>query len=132
LTDAFIDSNTEKVIENAKEMITVLSKVDMSLLVGDAHMEWMKLLKDLNIEIKNISKSKDIDEQRISYASLNAALYSSLKIFGLHEGTVYYQYCPMANGDKGAYWLSSYKPIMNPYFGEDMLKCGETKETLEF
>jgi Cu(I)/Ag(I) efflux system membrane fusion protein len=38
----------------------------------------------------------------------------------------------MANGDAGAYWFSKDKDIKNPYFGDEMLKCGETKETLEF
>ena len=38
----------------------------------------------------------------------------------------------MANGDKGAYWLSSIEEIENPYFGDEMLKCGETRETLDF
>ena len=56
----------------------------------------------------------------------------SLKTFGIDTGTVYYQYCPMANGDKGAYWLSTIKEIKNPYFGDAMLSCGETKDTLNF
>jgi Cu(I)/Ag(I) efflux system membrane fusion protein len=38
----------------------------------------------------------------------------------------------MANGDKGAFWLSNIEEIENPYFGDEMLKCGETRETLEF
>ena len=38
----------------------------------------------------------------------------------------------MANGDKGAYWLSDIEEIENPYFGDEMLKCGETRETLDF
>ncbi|MBN2481536.1 MAG: DUF3347 domain-containing protein, partial [Bacteroidales bacterium] len=32
----------------------------------------------------------------------------------------------------GAYWLSEIKEIENPYFGEAMLTCGETKETMEY
>jgi Cu(I)/Ag(I) efflux system membrane fusion protein len=55
-----------------------------------------------------------------------------VKTFGLLDDTVYYQYCPMANSDQGAYWLSEIKEIKNPYFGEEMLSCGETRETFEF
>jgi Cu(I)/Ag(I) efflux system membrane fusion protein len=52
-------------------------------------------------------------------------------MFGLKDKTTYYQYCPMANRDKGAYWFSETDEIRNPYFGEDMLGCGETRETLK-
>jgi Cu(I)/Ag(I) efflux system membrane fusion protein len=39
-------------------------------------------------------------------------------------------YCPMAFGNRGAYWLTPHKTIRNPYFGEEMLRCGEIKEEL--
>jgi Cu(I)/Ag(I) efflux system membrane fusion protein len=32
----------------------------------------------------------------------------------------------------GAYWLSESADIRNPYYGEAMLTCGETKETMKF
>ena len=70
--------------------------------------------------------------QRIAFAELNDAFYASVKAFGLHHGMIYYQYCPMANGDIGAFWLSNIEEIANPYFGDEMLKCGETRETIEF
>ena len=46
--------------------------------------------------------------------------------------TVYYQFCPMAFNEKGAFWLSTTKEISNPYFGDQMLTCGEIKETLSY
>jgi hypothetical protein len=46
------------------------------------------------------------------------------------SGSIYVQYCPMANEGKGGYWLSSQEEIMNPYYGDDMLHCGEVKETI--
>jgi Cu(I)/Ag(I) efflux system membrane fusion protein len=33
--------------------------------------------------------------------------------------------------ENGAYWLSVERKIKNPYFGEAMLKCGETINTLD-
>jgi len=86
----------------------------------------------MNITINQMMESNDISDQRVSFAEFNSTFYNSLKTFGLHHGTVYYQYCPMTNGDKGAFWLSTFKEIKNPYFGEVMLSCGETRETLEF
>jgi Cu(I)/Ag(I) efflux system membrane fusion protein len=57
-------------------------------------------------------------------------LYDLIKNTGLKGDTVYHQYCPMAFDDKGAYWLSSQSAIRNPYFGKEMLTCGNTKDTL--
>ena len=47
------------------------------------------------------------------------------------NGELYIMHCPMVYGDHGADWLQADKSLLNPYFGEMMLKCGEIKETLE-
>jgi Cu(I)/Ag(I) efflux system membrane fusion protein len=132
LVDAFVTSDVDKVKKGAKNVNSSLQKVDMNLLKGEAHMTWMKYLKVLESELATISTSSNISSQRLSFSELNDALYASVKAFGLHHGMIYYQYCPMANGDKGAYWFSNVEEIENPYFGDEMLKCGETKETIEF
>lgn len=36
-------------------------------------------------------------------------------------------HCPMVYDDRGADWLQASEPLLNPYFGAMMLKCGETK-----
>jgi Cu(I)/Ag(I) efflux system membrane fusion protein len=132
MKDAFVASNAKDAGKQARKVKSDLKDVDMGLLKGDAHMLWMKHLEKLNAKIDQIASSTDIAEQRVSFAEFNNTFYTSIKSFGLHHGTVYYQYCPMANGDEGAYWLSTFKEIKNPYFGEAMLSCGETRETLEF
>jgi len=132
MTDAFVATDAEQVSILALEVKSGLQKVDMALLQGEAHMEWMKQLEILTRTIEKIAGSKDIANQRLVFAEFNNTFYQSLKTFGLHQGTTYYQYCPMANGDVGAYWFSKEKDIKNPYFGDEMLKCGETKETLEY
>ena len=132
MTNAFVATNTEEVSLDALKVKSELQKVDMALLQGEAHMEWMTHIGVLNKTIEQIAKGKDIADQRLVFAEFNSTFYKSLKFFGLHQGTTYYQYCPMANGDVGAYWFSTQKEIANPYFGDEMLRCGETRETLEF
>jgi hypothetical protein len=76
-----------------------------------------------------IAKSSDIDAQRAQLGTLTTAVYAAAKT--MKPGTpVYYDFCPMANDNKGGYWLSEKKEIANPYFGDAMLKCGKVKETL--
>ena len=131
MNDAFVESNAKSVANEAKKVIKAIESVDMALLEHDPHMKWMDQLEILNRTINAISKSNDIEEQRHEYIQFNLAFYESVKIFGLENTSAYFQYCPMANNDKGAYWLSSTKDILNPYFGDAMLTCGETKETVE-
>jgi Cu(I)/Ag(I) efflux system membrane fusion protein len=132
LKDAFVASDAGKAGQAAGLLEKRLKTVDMELLQGDMHMKWMQYLEQLHNNLKKITGTPDIEIQRKAFADYNLAFYSVIKDFGLSGGTVYYQYCPMAVGDKGAYWFSSLKEIKNPYFGEAMLKCGETREILEY
>ena len=130
LTKAFVTSNPSLVKPAAESLLSKLSAIDMELLKGDAHMEWMTSLNVLEVSLKAIAASKDIRKQRAAFAPFNQALYKSIKSFGLYKVTTYYQFCPMAADDKGAYWFSNSEEIQNPYFGEEMLGCGEVKETI--
>ena len=131
MNEAFIESDAAKVSAEAKNTSKALAAIKMELLKGDTHMAWMDQLNILKPSLQKIGNSTIIDEQRLEYAAFNLAFYKSLKMFGLHKDTTYYQYCPMANNDQGAYWFSAEKEIRNPYFGEMMLSCGETRETLK-
>ncbi|RPI46259.1 MAG: efflux RND transporter periplasmic adaptor subunit, partial [Bacteroidetes bacterium] len=132
MKNAFVESDPEAVQKEAAKLSDALEKVDMSLLEGDAHMQWMEFLEVLRSSVSKISGSTDIAVQRESLSAFSNALYGVVKAFGLQGGTVYYQYCPMALDDRGAHWLSEIEDIENPYFGDEMLSCGETQETLEF
>ena len=76
-----------------------------------------------------IAKASSIDTQRGLLGPLTAAVYAAATTTK-SDSPVYYDCCPMANDNKGGYWLSEKKEIANPYFGDAMLKCGKVKETL--
>ncbi len=82
-------------------------------------------------EASKITAAKNIEEQRAAYETLSNEMIMLVKNAGLSSGELYVQHCPMAFNDKGASWLSSNKEIRNPYFGEKMLTCGETTETIK-
>jgi len=132
LKDAFIASDLQKVSDAVAKVKLSLKTVDMTLLKGDDHVKWMKFSGNLEMNLEKIISGKDLIIQREWFASFNAKFHDAVKTFGLSGITTYYQYCPMANDNKGAYWLSDIKEIANPYFGEKMMKCGETKEVLDF
>jgi Cu(I)/Ag(I) efflux system membrane fusion protein len=132
MIDAFIASDPESVRKKAGKFRSGLDAVDMELLEGKSHMVWMAQLKALKAASEKIAGTDDLGQQRIALADFSNALHEVLETFRLPSGTVYYQYCPMASGDEGAYWLSTIKEIRNPYFGDMMLSCGETREILDF
>lgn len=107
-----------------------LQAVDMKLLDDQAHRQWMEKEDQLRKSIKAISKAKDIEEQRKHFETLSDALIESAELFGLTIDMVYVQFCPMAFDDKGAYWLSEFEDIKNPYFGDMMLTCGEVTKKI--
>jgi len=132
LKNAFVKSDPAAVNQEAMKVSTALKGVDMKLLEGAIHMKWMNELNKLTKNIEIMSENKDIQAQRAAFAQFNDAFYQALKDFGLDGITTYYQFCPMAENGKGAFWLSEMKEIKNPYYGDAMLTCGETRETLQF
>jgi membrane fusion protein, copper/silver efflux system len=126
LKNDLVASDATKAKKSAASVGQSLQKVDMKLLKGTAHTEWMKALQSMNNHLSLLSKASTIEEQRKHFAPFSEAMHHSIKNFGIGEQEAYYQHCPMANNSKGAYWLSESKEIKNPYFGEKMLKCGDT------
>lgn len=132
IKNALVSSDASKASKAAIAFQGVLSKVDMKLLQGDAHMRWMDILDKLNTTAGTIGSEVSVDDQRSAFSVLSDHMYKTVKVFGLMNKTVYYQFCPMFNNNKGAFWLSELKDIRNPYFGDQMLTCGETREILKY
>jgi len=131
IEDALVLSDAKSASTRTGDFTTALKNVNMALLKGDAHMKWMEQLKSMETASKLISSTQDVEIQRAAFSQLTNAFYTSIKTFGVEGLDAYYQFCPMAFDNKGAFWISSKKEISNPYFGEQMLRCGETKETLK-
>ncbi len=78
-----------------------------------------------------IKTAADIEGRRSLFNTFSEKLTAYFKESKLASGVIYKQYCPMANNDKGGYWLSSEKEIKNPYYGDQMLKCGTVEEEIK-
>lgn len=106
-----------------------LAKVNMALVIDQAHDKWMEILKGMKDARTKMGTTKDIEEARKHFSMLSFHVLEMTETFGVNKTVVYKDYCPMAFGDQGAYWLSEQKEITNPYFGASMLACGEIKQT---
>jgi hypothetical protein len=74
-----------------------------------------------------IAASNDVKTQRAAFLVLSKDIIALVKGSKLKSAPVYIDYCPMADGGKGGYWLSLNKSIENPYFPEQMKECGQLK-----
>jgi hypothetical protein len=122
---------------------TLYLKVKDALVASNAD-EAKKAAAELQKSLKDVSGSADalaattklasinaLDEQRQIFSTVSNEMATLVKGGQLSAGALYLEYCPMANGNEGAYWLSNEKQIKNPYFGDKMLKCGSVKETIQ-
>ncbi|MES2796348.1 MAG: DUF3347 domain-containing protein [Bacteroidota bacterium] len=130
LKDALVATNGTLAADKAKELQKAIAAVKMNELEMNAHMAWMKVLKSLNIDSERIASSKDTAVQRDHFMALSKNMYELMKV-AKSASPIYYQYCPMANDNKGANWLSKEAGIKNPYYGSEMLTCGKTVETIK-
>lgn len=121
------DGNTASLI--AKELQTAISAVKVDGLPKELKTAWDKVSNGLKEDVKKIGDTKDIAKQRDHFMSLSKNMYDVVKAAKITE-KVYYQFCPMADGGKGANWLSKENAIKNPYYGSQMLTCGKTVETI--
>lgn len=131
LKNAFVSSDADKVKAQASAAQQGLGKVDMKKLSGAAHNDWMNYTSGIESSLKEIQANADIESQRKAFSSLSDNMYKSIKAFGLGGANAFYEFCPMAFNNEGAYWISEAAEIRNPYFGDKMLTCGEVKEKLK-
>lgn len=106
-----------------------LARVDMSLLKEAPHLYWMEQLGALQSHLAALIAEDDLGEQRRQFGFLSQALINTLTVFGAGEQLLV-QHCPMAFSGEGANWISRQAAILNPYYGDAMLTCGSTIDTL--
>mgnify|MGYP001291622701 FL=1 len=123
IKDALVATDAEEAANAAKNLKNILLN-EKNILVD---------LRNLNIIIEEIIDNKDIKSKRVSFYELSKSLIKELKNKSIEtkEGQdIYIQFCPMAMNNKGAIWLSAEYNVLNPYYGETMLKCGVVRDTI--
>ena len=131
LKDAFVKENTKSIKQQSKKIVSLLSTADITRIKNkDANKNWSSLKKQLMVALNLILKTSNIKKQRNHFKQVSASLIKAIQVFGINE-KVFVAFCPMADSSKGAYWLSIEEKVINPYFGNAMLTCGEIKQVIE-
>ena len=119
MKDAFVVSDAGQVSAFAK---ATSKKLKAIVLTDLAAMEKQHLMKSIEM-LDAIATNKDLESQRAHFVILNENMVPIA--MSVESSKIYYvQKCPMANNNKGAFWLSTEEQVKNPYYGDAMLTCG--------
>ncbi len=130
LKDALVKDDLSTAQTQAGELKKAFEKTSMSLFTGEAHNHWMNHSGAAKEVLNKLSAVDDMAGVRKYFKPLSGQMLALAKSFTPFSSTVYVQYCPMADNNNGADWLSLDKEIRNPYFGEKMPKCGSITESI--
>ena len=127
MKNAFVEGNSEQVSALAKSTSQKLKSITKD---GLGKMEKAHLTKSIEM-LDAIGDNPDLENQRSLFVILNENFVPLAKnTKGLSE-KLYVQKCPMADNNKGAFWLSNQKEIRNPYYGEQMMSCGSIIDSVQ-
>lgn len=130
IKNALADDNTQSAQNYAKSFKKQLEKTGQHSLDGEHHIFWMQQYEAIESSTAKFLKADNKETMRMHFEPLSKTMIETARTFGAIGQTFYVAFCPMYDNDRGAYWLSEFKEIKNPYFGSMMLRCGEVRETI--
>lgn len=127
LKDALVASDSNQVAGYAKTALEKMKNIDRDSL-GKMPLAHLSKIEQM---LKAISKNNKLKDQRAHFVMLSENMIQLVSNMKDLKAPVYMQHCPMADNHYGANWLSRSEEIRNPYYGEEMLDCGEVKSILK-
>ena len=90
--------------------------------------EYIDIIENAKEHAEHISDNAGkIEHQREHFVLLSKDMQELLEKFGSSK-KLFLDFCPMADGGNGAFWISEIKEIKNPYYGSNMQECGSIKK----
>lgn len=122
------DDNYAGFIDSTLSIETALKGVHEHVLLGDQLERWRSAKRKLSSQ----STISNIDQARIFFEQMSLAVLDLQEVFGHAESeTLFTAFCPMAFDFEGAQWIQRGDQINNPYFGSEMLRCGDIQSSHE-
>lgn len=136
LKDALVKSDTAEANASSLSLGEAAGQLKVDDISGDTSgtiKETVRYyMEALKTSANTVLAGEDLEAKRKEFEVITDAVWSLTRIVRYDGQKIYYQYCPMAFDNKGAYWLSDKPEIVNPYFGSKMLNCGEIADSLDY
>ena len=130
MKDALSKDDLKEAKNNGILIVKILNKMNLDI-NGGHEKHWKLFRSDVLKQMEHIEHGSDFESVRDIFWSVSKSFIHYAEMTHSFKGTVYVQYCPMADDNKGASWLSTDSSIKNPYFGSAMLECGEIVNKLD-
>lgn len=127
--EGLVRGNLDETQESSTQLLSALDNLDGEVLSGHAKDFWEEKKDFLFRHTKLCKEANTIERKRENFIFLSQPLIKIVEAFGANQ-KLYVIFCPMANNNKGAYWLSNSEEIRNPFYGKAMLTCGEVKSVI--
>lgn len=133
----YFSLNEQLVKDDASSAANVSEKLTASLkgftgfgLSEDEQKKVDEIMESAIENAEHISENADkIDHQREHLISLSIDVKDLIAIIGTSQ-KLYEDFCPMANDNNGAIWISNKEAISNPYMGTKMPTCGKVNRII--
>ncbi|SDE14700.1 membrane fusion protein, Cu(I)/Ag(I) efflux system [Pricia antarctica] len=127
MKDAFVDGDSKKVSRFAKATLEKIEAVPETELGKMEKSHFSKIKKRLAA----IAENDAIENQRDNFVVLNENMVPIVMNIDDMDPKVFIQKCPMANNNRGAFWISADEEIRNPYYGVQMMTCGSIIDSVD-
>jgi hypothetical protein len=124
IKNGLVTDNKEDAAKGGSALLAAFSNFDMSQLEEAKRKEYMEIAESAKEQAEHIVKNP-IDHQREHFETLSTDISDLITLLGTDK-TLYQDYCPM----KKTTWLSEIKEIKNPFYGSQMLTCGNIKKQI--
>jgi len=130
LKNALVKDDGEAAATASKKLLSAINGFDMSVVSADNMKKYMEISQDATENADHISENADkLEHQREHFVDLSEDMNDLIGLIGTNQ-KLYQDFCPMANDNKGATWISEVEEIQNPYLGTKMPTCGKVQKEL--
>ena len=128
LKDALVADDEATAKAKAKDFLAAMEKVDEKKMTIPEHIFYTELADKIKYDAGHIKSAPNIEHMREHFNAFSKNIWELMKAFKANNGTAMYKdYCPMQK----AFWISKEEGIKNPYYGKQMLECGNVEETVK-
>ncbi|MEJ2004018.1 MAG: efflux RND transporter periplasmic adaptor subunit [Cyclobacteriaceae bacterium] len=128
--NALTRDELEGALQASSNLMDQVNAVDPDVFDDLSRDAWEAYDRELLKALQMAGENASIEKARKMFQLVSNEMIAMTKRFRPYSDTLYIQYCPMADSNRGAYWLSTDEQIRNPYYGPSMLKCGEVAATI--